>query len=231
MLVYEYIGEFNIILGPLDYIEILLWMLVCIVFIYIGYQFILKAKDAEMFIFAGLFFFLTVGARIIRLIAKFVIGQEYGVINFVGIQLVLSFFFIMFTYLGLFFYYLYLERDSLKKSHHFFSIMVIINIIITILNYFFPELIIILVIVFLIAILGLPSCYIYIAKITSGSTRRRSLMMMGGLLLIIFGITLDAPTPSRLYVNIAFMPEFAMFGAPALQILGAIIYTFILRRK
>ena len=233
MLFYEFIGEFNVILDSLDFFEIILWVIVCIVFAYMGYKFILDSKETSMFVFIGLFFVLAIGGRIIRLIAKFIVGHVYGDFSFEGIQVILAFSFLMFTYLAVFFYYLYLERDILKKTHHFFSIIVLIDITLSILNYFIPELFVLLTIIFLILVLVVPGCYIYVAWISTGDIRRNALLMMIGLMLIIFGLTLDSPTTAGLYVKIPFMPEFAKFGAPSLQILGAILYryTFILGRK
>jgi hypothetical protein len=232
MLFYEFIGEFNIILDSLDNFEIILWVIVCILFAYIGLKFIQESKETKMFIFVGLFFMLTIGARVVRMISKFIVGHEYGDNTFEGIQLPLSFFYLMFSYLGSLFYYIFLERDILKKTHHFFSIMVIVVMFLTILNYFF-EMFFWLTITFLIVILGVPGCYFYIAVISSGDTRKHALMMMAGLLLVIFGLSLDNPTPASLYKQIPFMPEFAQFGAPSLQILGAFLfrYAFLLQKR
>ncbi len=227
MLFYEYIADFNVALDFLDGIEISLWIILCIVLAYVGLSFIKDVKKSKMFVFMGLFFLLNIGTRIVRLISKFIVGQEYGNVTMEGPQLFLSYFYLAFTYLALFFYYIYLERDVLKKSHHFFSIMVILVIIISIINYFIPEAMIILIIPFLIAVLGVPGCYLYVAKISTGQVRKYAILMFLGLFLLLFGITLDAPTTSKVWVNVPFMPEFANIGAPSTQILGVILYKYI----
>jgi hypothetical protein len=233
MLFYKYIADFNVELDFVDGIEISLWILCCFILAYMGYVFIKETRKTKMFIFMGLFFVLNIGVRIVRLIAKFIVGHEYAQVSHEGIQLILSIFYISFTYSAVFFYYIYLERDVLRKSHHFFSIMVIATFIITIINYIIPAAIVILIIPFLIAILGVPGCYLYVAWVSTGDVRRNAILMFIGLLLFIFGITFDAPTTSRIWVNVPFLPEFSQLGAPSLMIIGALIYrySFHLQKK
>ena len=124
MLFYEYSSDFNVKLDILDDIEIGLWITLCVILAYVGFSFIRDSRKSRMFVFMGLFFLLNIGTRIVRLISKFIVGHEYGNVIMEGPQLFLSYFYLSFTYLALFFYYIYLEKDVLKKSHHFFSIMV-----------------------------------------------------------------------------------------------------------
>jgi len=233
MLAYRYIEDFNLILIPLDYFEIVLWILLCGVLGMISYLFIKESKKNKMFIYPALFFILNIGARIIRLIAKFSIGHPYGFKDFEGIQLILCIIYLLCTYLALFFYYIYLEKDLLKPTHHFFSIMVIIVIVLSFFNYLIPIMFFILIIPFLIAVLGVPGCYLYIAKISTEKKRVHALLMMIGLLLFIFGISFDAPTTAYFWKNVPSMEEFAQFSSPLLQIFGAIIfrYAFYLEKK
>jgi hypothetical protein len=226
MLFYVYDGDFNVSLDFLDGIEISLWILCCFVLAYMGYVFIKETRRTKMFIFMGLFFILNIGARIVRMISKFIVGHEYAQVSQEGAQLILSYFYISFTYTALFFYYIYLERDVLRKSHHFVSTMVIATFIITVINYFIPAAIVILIIPFLIAVLGVPGCYVYVAWVSTGDVRRNAILMFLGLLLIIFGITFDAPTTQRIWINVPLLPEFSQMGAPSLMIIGALTYRY-----
>ena len=79
--------------------------------------------------------------------------------------------------------------------------MVIATFIITIINYFILAAIIILIIPFLIAVLGVPGCYVYVAWVSTGDVRRNAVLMFIGLFLIILGITLDAPTTSKIWID------------------------------
>jgi hypothetical protein len=178
MLFYDFQGEFNVILDSFDIFEIILWIFVIIVFAFMGYKFILDSKETKMFIYIGLFFVLAIGARIIRLIAKFVVGHVYGDYKFDGIQVFLAFFFLMFTYLSAFVYYRYLERGILRKTYHFFSTIVLVDITLSILNYLIPELFPILTIIFLILVLVLPGCYFYVAWVSTGDVKRNAILMM-----------------------------------------------------
>ena len=104
--------------------------------------------------------------------------------------------------------------------------MTVATFILTIVNYFIPEAIIILIIPFIIAVLGVPGCYLYVAWISTGDVRKNAILMFLGLLLFIFGITFDAPTTTRIWVNVPLLPEFSKFGAPILMIIGALLYRY-----
>ena len=174
----------------------------------------------KMFLSLGLFFGLFSISRVLRLIAKYVIGYPYGMTDFRGSLLIIAITFNTISYIGIFMYYLYIESNVLKKSYHIMSGLVVIVVVLSFVTYFIPDTIFILTIPYLIVILGLPAIYAYLAIISEGRVRKNALFVFIGALLFLLGNAFDVPSIAKLIAGIPSLPEIAQIAAPPLQIVG-----------
>jgi hypothetical protein len=224
ILLYNYISEFNVELDYLDLLEIILWFICIIIFTIIGIIFYLNSKKLnKVYIFATFFFLLYNIARVCRLISKFVVGYELGTSDFTGILLILAILYNLFAYSGLFLFYFFIERKTMRGTHYFFSMLVIFVIIITFINYFIKIPLLIFAPPYLIMLFGVAGFYLYLAIKTSGAKRIKSLSIMIGMIMVVLGSAFDAPTIVSILAEIPNMLEFMKFTAPVLQIIGAIL--------
>jgi hypothetical protein len=224
MLLYKYISEYNISLNQLDYIEIALWFISLGVMAVLGIKYFQLAKSLNKnAVYIGLFFYFFIAGRICRLIAKFVIGYEYGFFEFKGILLILAILYTLTTYIGLFFVYFFIEHGIVKKTHYIFSGLVIVATVLSIINYALPATMIILAPLYVVVLLGLPIIFINLAIKSSGSIRKNALLVAIGIILFEFGIAFDVPEAASIWINIPGMREFTKFASPSLQIVGSIM--------
>jgi len=229
ILFYEYISEYNVILDNLDYIEILLWAISIIIMFIIGTIFLIDVKKGtlnKVFIFVGLFFYWFIAGRICRLIAKFLVGYEYGFFEFEGVLLVLAILYTITTYAGLFFISYFFEKTYIKKTHFMFSVLVIVAAVLSIVNYEFPDIMLLLTPIYIIVLLGIPLVFINLAIKGSGSVRRKALMVAIGVIIFVLGIAFDVPEAAVIWMNVPGLPEFAKFASPIFQIIGIILLYF-----
>ncbi|MGV9172223.1 MAG: hypothetical protein ACOC44_15190 [Promethearchaeia archaeon] len=224
MFLYRYISEYNIVLNELDYIEIALWFISIGVMAVLGIKYFQLAKRLNKnAVYIGLFFYFFIAGRICRLIAKFVIGYEYGFFEFTGMLLVLAILYTISTYIGLFFVYFFIEHGIVKKTHYIFSALVLVATILSIVNYAFPATMIILAPLYVVVLLGLPFIFINLAIKSSGSIRKNALIVAIGIILFAFGIAFDVPEAASIWMNIPGMPEVIKFASPVLQIVGSLM--------
>lgn len=232
ILLYTYISEYNLILNGLDYLEIILWIISSVFFLWMGYKFYIKSKDQnKMFLYITGLFLLLIIARLIRFYTKFIIGYEYGTTNFTVTILYLSIAYNIVLFAAIFMFYFLLERTELKRTHHFFSFMVWVTLVLIIINWSVPEILVILIIAYAITLLGLPIIYIYIGIISTGEVRRRAFLISLSMGVLVFGILLDSPTVARVIVTIPNGPEFAQISSPLLLIIGSYLVLIGFRKK
>jgi hypothetical protein len=209
----------------LDLIEIILWFGSIILLVLIGYVFLKDAKNKVLtknFILIGTFFYWFIGARICRLIAKFIIGYPYGFFEFDDVLLLLAILYTIFSYTGLFMIFLFLERTILKKTHYFFSIMVILTTVLSIVNYQIP-IIAFLAPLYVIVLLGMPLIFLNLARKSSGSVRRNALIVAIGIVFFVLGVAFDIPEAASIWATIPGMQDITKFASPILQIIGVIM--------
>lgn len=224
ILFYRYFDEYNIELNALDYFEIFLWILSMVVFIIVGLTFYKDSKKRnKMYINLALFFSFFAISRVFRLISKFVIGYQYGTTQFTGTLLILAILFNIVSYIGLFAYYLYLEKRVVKKTHYFLSICIIIVIIISIISYFVYVFIYLLIPFYLIVILSIPIIYTILAIRSEGKVRVSAIIIMIGMMLIIIGNALDAPGFAPFLARLPILTVIAQIAAPSLMIVGCLL--------
>ena len=224
MLFYEYISEYNIRLNTLDYIEIVLWIISILIMAILGIKFFLLSKSLNKNAkYIGAFFFWFIAGRICRLTAKFVIGYEYGFFEFTRILLVLAILYTLTTYIGLFFIYLFIEREILKKTHYLFSILVIVATVLSIINYSYPAIMFILTPLYAVVLLGLPIIFLNLARQTSGSIRKNALIVAIGIILFELGVAFDVPEAAIYWIAVPGLPEFTKFASPGFQIIGSLM--------
>ncbi|MHA1147865.1 MAG: hypothetical protein ACTSR8_06430 [Promethearchaeota archaeon] len=223
MLLYKYISEYNIKLNTLDYIEILLWFICIGLLAIMGFRYLQMRSINKNAIYIAFFFFLFVASRFCRLIAKFVVGYEYGFFEFTGLLLALAILYTLTSYIGLFFVYFFIERSILKKTHYFFSILTITVTTLSIINYGYPATMLILAPLYVIVLLGLPLIFFSLAIKSSGSIRKNSIIVAVGIILFVLGVAFDVPEAASIWINIPGMMEFTKFASPILQIVGSIM--------
>jgi len=187
----------------------------------LGFSFLRFAKKVNKnSYYIGLFFFWFIAARICRLIAKFYIGYPYGFFEFEGNLFILALLYTLFSYIGLFFIYFFIERTILKKSRYFFSILVVVVTILSILNYIYPAAMVILTPLYIIVLFGLPIIFINLAIKSSGAVRKNALIVAIGIFLFELGIAFDIPEAASIWINVPGLPEFTKLASPVLQIIG-----------
>lgn len=223
MLLYEYISEYNIQLDTLDYIEIVLWFICIGLLGVMGFKYIQLRSMNKNAIYISFFFFLFVASRISRLIAKFIVGYEYGFFEFTGILLTLAIIYTLTSYIGLFFVYFFIERSIIHKTHYFFSLLTIAVTILSIINYGYPATMIILTPLYIVVLLGLPLIFFNLAIKSSGSIRKNAITVAIGIILFVLGIAFDVPEAASIWITIHGMMEFTKFASPILQIIGSIM--------
>ena len=222
ILFYDYNSPYDIELDGLDVVEIILWFITMVLMAYIGYLFIQERRKVKNFKYVGYLFISLIGARVFRLISKFIIGYQYGDYQFEGELFVLQILYTLVSYFGLFFIYYYGEKEILTSSRHFFTILVVIVTIISILNYVFPILMVILTPLFILLMIVLPGVLIIGGSRVEGILRRKSYIVAFSILSIIFGIAFDIPEASIIWINVPGLPTICKILAPVLQILGTI---------
>jgi hypothetical protein len=224
MLLYKYISEYNIVLNELDYIEIALWFISIGIMAVLGIKYFQLAKTLNKnAVYIGLFFYFFIAGRICRLVAKFIIGYEYGFFEFTGILLILAILYTFSTYIGLFFVYFFIEHGIVKKTHYFFSGLVISATILSIINYLFTATMIVLAPIYVVVLLGLPLIFINLAVKSSGSIRKNALLVAVGIIFFVFGVAFDVPEAASIWINISGMRQFTKFASPLLQIVGSLM--------
>ncbi len=224
MLLYEYISEYNIRFNALDYAEIVLWIISVVLMAVIGISFLkFGKKQNKNAYYIAIFFYLFIAGRISRLIAKFVVGYPYGFFEFTGVLFTLAFLYTVTTYVGLFFIYLFIERQILKKSHYFFSILVIVVTILSLLNYMYPIIMFILAPLYILVLLGLPIIFIVLGIKSSGDVRKNAFIIAIGIVMFEVGIAFDVPEAASIWINVPGMREITQFASPLLQIVGSIL--------
>ena len=226
ILFYEYISEYNITLDIFDYIEIGLWIITIIICAIMGLKFLKDSRTEALnknFVYFGLFFYLFIAGRICRLIAKFIVGYEYGFFQFEGTLLLLAIGYTLFTYIGLFCVYFFLERVILKKTHFIFSFLVIVATILSIINYFEPIVMFILTPIYIVVLVCMPLVFINLARKSRGSVRKRALIVAIGFILWVLGVAFDIPEAASIWITVPGLPEITKFASPILQIVGIIL--------
>jgi len=226
ILFYEFISEGTIILDTFDYIEIVLWIISIIIMFIIGFVFLSYSRREPInknFVYIGIFFFWFIASRICRLIAKFVIGYEYGFFEFEGTLLMLAIGYTITSYIGVFFIYFFLERTILKKTHYLFSTLVIVVTFLSILNYAYPIIMVILTPLYIGVLLALPGVFLNLARKTSGSVRKNALIVAFGIILFVLGVAFDIPEAASIWMNVPGLQSITKFASPSLQIVGTLL--------
>ncbi len=228
MLLYEYISPGVINLDMLDYIEIILWFISILVLAIIGIKFFLDVKKGVLnktFNWVGAFFLWFIAGRICRLIAKFVIGYEYGYFAFKDTLLLLAIVYTITTYTGLFCIGFFFERNILKKTHYIYSCLVIAATILSIINYQI-DVMIILTPIYVVVLLGIPIVFLNLARKMSGNLRTKAIMVAIGVIIFVLGIAFDVPEAASIWIGIPGFQDFAKIGSPIFQIIGILLLNY-----
>ena len=228
MLLYNYSSPGVIELDLLDQIEIVLWIASILALFIVGTKFFVDVKKGVLnktFNWVGAFFFWFIAGRICRLIAKFVIGYEYGFFAFDGTLLVLAILYTITTYTGLFCIGFFFERNILKKTHYIYSGLVIAVTILSIINYEISVMVI-LTPLYVIVLLGIPIVFLNLARKMSGNLRTKSIMVAIGVIIFVLGIAFDVPEASSIWIGIPGFQDFAKIGAPIFQIIGILLLNY-----
>lgn len=236
MLLYEVLGEFNVILDDIDYIIMGLSIVNLIVLIVGILIFLSKFKQKKlpyffwitlMFIFFSLF-------RLFRLIQKYYVGKPplndpyEGAAYFTQIISITS---IILAYFSLYFY---LEKTSIKKTHYIMSILTLVGGSVTIitLNIRTPEYIAIYTFFGTMLISGIPLMYLILAFKSSGKVRINALIIAIAFLFIGLGIIFDGSTSTSLENWISGLPELLVaFTPPTVFLIGWFLLILGFRRE
>ncbi|TFG19069.1 MAG: hypothetical protein EU533_07110 [Promethearchaeota archaeon] len=211
------------VLGPLEYTALVLWIISIIFLAIAGTLFMRDYKKSEniFFFWISLFFFLFILSRILRITVKFYIGEPPAGEPLTGDAFILESIYTIVSYIGLFCVYFALEKTLVKKSHFFFSIVVWVTCILSIIDFITRTLLWLTLPFFILTVLGLPVIFLYLAAKSSGEVRRNSLLVAIGVIMFIFGIAFDIPDGKPIFIVLG--DVFLAIVPPILQILAVII--------
>lgn len=192
-------------LGPLQLIEISLWLIVIVLLAIVGILFLkdYRRSDNKYFLWISFFFFLFILARILRLLVKFYFGEPVIPGDpLVGEAFILESIYTIVSYIGLFFIYYAMESKTIKKTHYFFSILVWVVTAVSIIDFVVRELLYITLPLFLLLVLALPTIFLILAIKSSGQVRTNALYVFIGILLFILGIAMDIPDGKMVFYTL-----------------------------
>lgn len=209
-------------LGIVEYLELSLWIVSMGVMLVVGILFVKDYKKLEntYFLWLSMFFFLFIVAKILRIIVRFYIGEPPPGDPLTGDAFILESVYTIVSFMGLFFVYYALEKNTIKKTHYFFSTVVWITAIASIIDFITRSLLFITGVLFVITILGLPIIFIYLGLRSNGAVRRNSFIVAGGIIMVILSIAMDIPDARVIFI----LPELVLaIVPPALLIMGCIL--------
>lgn len=216
----------QIALGPIQIIELSLWITSCVGLGIVGTFFILEYRNEKnkFFLWISLYFYLFIIARIFRLIVRFYYGDPPLGGTIEGTAFVLESIYTVVSFAGLFMVYYALEKDVIKKTHYLFSIVVWITTIVSIIDFIRRDLLWLTMPFFLVTVLGVPLIYISLAVKSSGAVRKKAVLVFTGIALFILGVIFDIPDAQFLWVAIP--PDILGILAPCCHIISC----FFLRK-
>lgn len=233
MLLLEVLGPYNVKLEFLDYIELTLWTIVSFILVFGCLSFLKQYKktDNKFFLIASIQFAFFLVGRIIRIYLQYVIGQYWEskdpYTTDVMVFLILAGGF--FSSAILLVYYNF-ER-KLQKTHYLFSLMSLFLVIFISLEIITRDSLVaaITAVLYIIASIGLPSIYVYIALNSTGKVRKRALIISLGMALVIIGISLVQLLRVDAF-DIIISSDFS-FIFPLLQIIGFILVIYGFKKE
>jgi hypothetical protein len=179
-----------------------LWAVSWVVFIIFGISFLKEAKQKRTFfsLCVALLFFLWTGASICRTINKHIFLLPGGTLHYEGINLIFISMYATLAFSSLFFIYLAIERDIIKKTHHFLSFLALLTLFLSVLNYWLPEEISVPHFTFYVVyplwiptLLALPFIYVALAIKSTGVVRKNAILVLVGITLFEFMIAFNSP--------------------------------------
>lgn len=211
---------FVVTLGPLQLIEISLWLIVMVLLAIVGTLFLKDYRRSEnkYFLWISFFFFLFILARILRLIVKFYFGEPAVGGSLEGEAFILESIYTVVSYIGLFFIYYAMESKTIKKTHYFFSILVWIVCAVSIVDFVTRNLLYITLPLFLLLVLALPIIFLILAIKSSGQVRTNAFYVFIGILLFILGIAMDIPDGKMVFYTLPI--EILAIVPPTAQIIS-----------
>lgn len=184
-----------VVLGPIEYTEIVLWLISMGILAVTGALFVrdYKRLNNKYFLRISFFFFLFILAKMFRLIVRFYIGEPTPGQPLEGDAFILESVYTIVSYIGLFFVYYALEKDVVKKTHFFFSILVWVTCVVSIIDFITRSLLFVTVILFIATVFGLPLIFLGLAIKSSGVVRRNSIIVAIGVIILFLSIATDIP--------------------------------------
>jgi len=210
---------------------IVLWIIAIFVLFLCGIYFLREARQKETFfsLCIAIFFFLFIGASVTRLINQYFIGYpDEPTLQFTGITLILITIYAALALGGLFFIYIAIERDIIKKTHHLLSVMALITLVVSCVNYWLPPEISFPFFTFLVVypfwiptLLALPCIYVALAIKSTGIVRKNAIYVLIGMVAFEFGIAFNSPEAFPTFLALG--PYLLYWGAPCLQMVGCFL--------
>ncbi len=193
MLLAEKISEFNVKLGLLDYIEIVVGVIV-VIMILIGFLNFLKKYDEtknKYFFWIALNFLGFLIATICRLILVFYIGKPPLNEPYTGAALIIEYILVISMSIGLFSVYFYLESDPIKNTHYIFSMLTIVTCILNLIALTQRVLLYIALFCMAITALLLPIIFLSLAKKSDGIVKKKAIIIALGFIFLIGALMFD----------------------------------------
>lgn len=185
----------EVVLGPIEYIELSLWIVSMVALGIVGVLYLNDYKKTKQFfcVWVSLFFFLFILGRYFRILVRFYIGEPPIGGTFEGEALTYEILYTLVTYTGLFFLYFAIERKLIPQTRYTFSILTWISCILTIIDFTTRTIYFITIPIFLVVLLIMPSIFVYISTKTNGKSRQNALLIVIAILLFELGIVMDIP--------------------------------------
>ncbi len=205
-------------------VSFILWAISWVVFTLFGIYFFKESRQKKTFfsLCLSLLFFLFTGANICRTLNRHIFLIPADTLHFEGINLIFISLYAALAFSGLFFIYLAIERDIIKKTHHLLSIITLVTLFLSVLNYWLPEAISIpyftmwvIYPLWIPTLLALPSIYVSLAIKSTGIVRKNAILVLSGAVLFEFMIAFNSP--EALPVFGALGPIILYLGTPIFQ--------------
>jgi hypothetical protein len=192
-----------------------------------GYYFLKEAKQKKTFfsLCVGLLFVLFLGASICRTVNKHIFLLPWDTLHYEGINLILISMYATLAFSSLFFIYLAIERDIIKRTHHILSILALTTLFLSVLNYWLPEEISVpyftMYVVYPLwipTLLALPIIYVVLAIKSTGVVRKNAILVLLGITAFEFLIAFNSPEATPVFIGLG--PYILWWGTPIFNVLA-----------